>query len=117
MGHVVALQLTCGASLDEDRQLAYSNVLFLWDFTPKSPYELPPDASNSLFVYRGPPRVLEIGCGDGAWCFRVKEAHPDWIIEGLDEIDYWSKAKPEKIFRQFPSQLYFVQHLLINFDS
>ena len=41
--------------------------------------------------------VLEIGCGDGEWCFRVKADHPDWIVEGLDDTDHWSKKHPEKL--------------------
>lgn len=39
-------------------------------------------------VYNGPPRVLEIGCGDGAWCFKVKKEQPDWIVEGIDDTDH-----------------------------
>lgn len=77
----------------------YLGVLFLWNFTPKAPEELPPDELHNLCVYRGPPKVLEIGCGNGSWCFKVKEAHPDWIVEGLDDTDHWSKSKPGTIFR------------------
>jgi hypothetical protein len=99
MGYVVALQLTGGPPVDEDRPLAYSGVLFLWDFHPKTTEELPPDVPHNLCIYRGPPKVLEIGCGDGTWCFKVKESHPDWIIEGLDDTDHWSKSKPGKKFR------------------
>lgn len=39
-------------------------------------------------IYSGPPRVLEIGCGDGTWCFKVKEEQPDWIVEGIDDTDH-----------------------------
>jgi len=76
-------------------------VLFLWNFTPKTLEELPPNELHNLCVYRGQPKVLDIGCGDGAWCFKVKEAHPDWIVEGLDDTDYWSKTKPGTKFRWF----------------
>jgi hypothetical protein len=79
--------------------MAYTGVLFLWDFHPKMPEELPPDEPENLNVYRGPPRVLEIGCGDGAWCFMVKKAHPDWIVEGVDDADHWSKSKSGLNFR------------------
>jgi hypothetical protein len=74
-------------------------VLFLWNFTPKPPEELPPDELHNLYIYRGPPRVLEIGCGDGAWCFKKKKSHPNWIIKGLDDTDYWLKGNPGKTFR------------------
>lgn len=101
MGFVVALQLTGGPLVGEDCWLAYSGPLSLWNFTPKTPAELPPDELHNLCVYRGPPKVLDIGCGDGAWCFKVKEAHPRWIVEGLDDTDYWSKSKPGTKFRWF----------------
>ena len=94
MVHVVALQLADGSPVVESCRSAYSGVLFLWEFTPKTPKELPPDIMSNLCVYRGPPKVLEIGCSDGAWCFKVKEEHPDWIVEGLDDTDHWSKGKP-----------------------
>jgi hypothetical protein len=94
MGYIVASHVTAKPPLaTEDGRLAYSGVLFLWDFRPKTPEELPPDGLQNLCVYRGPPRVLEIGCGDGSWCFMVKKAHPDWIVEGLDDADHWSKSK------------------------
>ncbi|RDW89466.1 hypothetical protein BP6252_01498 [Coleophoma cylindrospora] len=36
------------------------------------------------------PRVLELGCSDGHWCFKLKAENPGWLIEGLDETDHWS---------------------------
>ncbi len=93
MGYVVASFLSDGAvQVGEDSRLAYWGMLSLWDFHPKSLGELPADGLQNLHVYRGPPRILEIGCGDGAWCFMVKKAHPDWIVEGLDDADHWSKS-------------------------
>jgi len=99
MGYVVATQLSGSPPVGEDCRSAFSGLPFLWEFIPKTPEELPPDVMNNLCIYRGPPKVLEIGCGDGAWCFKVKEAHPDWIVEGLDDTDYWSKGSQGKKFR------------------
>ena len=41
-------------------------------------------------VFNGPPRVLEVGCSDGDWCFKVKMEEPEWIVEGIDDTDHWS---------------------------
>lgn len=100
MGYVIANYVGGKPPLaDEDGRLVYSGELSLWDFDPKTHEELPPDGPRSLSVYKGPPRVLEIGCGDGAWCFLLKKLHPEWIVEGLDDVDYWSKSKPFVNFR------------------
>lgn len=49
----------------------------------------PPAAEYSgPLVYNGPPRVLEIGCGDGTWCFKIREEQPEWILEGIDDTDH-----------------------------
>lgn len=70
-----------------------------WDFKSrniKSPNEVSPGekpsnhAENAVPVYSGPPRVLEIGCSDGAWCFNFKLEMKDWIVEGVDDTDHWS---------------------------
>lgn len=58
---------------------------------PSPQSEVPPNVN----IFAGPPRVLEIGCADGAWCFSMKKDHPDWIIEGLDDNDRWSATRPE----------------------
>jgi hypothetical protein len=58
-----------------------------------------------ILVYTGPPRVLELGCGDGAWSFSTKQHHPEWILEGLDDHNYWSEAWPDIEFRDFISPL------------
>ena len=71
-----------------------------WDYAdfPMSPNVETPEHQTTL-VYSGPPRVLEIGCGNGAWCFASKERHPEWIIEGVDDADHWSVARPDLTFR------------------
>lgn len=57
------------------------------------------ETSPNVKVSQGPTRVLEIGCTDGEWCFKMKDDHPDWIIEGLDTKDGWSKLRPGINFR------------------
>lgn len=104
MGDVVTVQVTGDRSLaGENGKAAWKGRLFSWDFTPKSPHETSPEESLNVRVYKGPSRVLEIGCGDGDWCCRVKSAHPDWIVDGLDDADHWSKKHPGKKFRYFHS--------------
>jgi hypothetical protein len=34
--------------------------------------------------------IVQVGCSDGSWCFQLKNAHPDWIIEGIDDTDHWT---------------------------
>lgn len=66
--------------------------LSLWGLRSTSAQLTPPTpgAGSGPLVYSGPPRVLEIGCGDGTWCFRVKEEQPDWIVEGIDDANHVS---------------------------
>jgi len=70
--------------------------MFQWHFRPTTPKEklesgeTPQEEKHNVAVYSGPPRVLEIGCSDGKWCFKVKQEQPDWIIEGIDDSDHWS---------------------------
>jgi tRNA G46 methylase TrmB len=92
MSDVITVQVTGDHSFaGEDGRLSWKGRLFSWDFTPKTPVEMSPEEVHSLYTYKGPSRVLEIGCGDGEWCFRVKEEHQDWIVEGLDDADHWTK--------------------------
>ena len=72
-----------------------------WEYSPfpLSPLPTTPEGLQMTLVYDGPPRVLELGCGDGSWCFASKERHPDWIIEGVDDADHWTKAWPHLTFK------------------
>ncbi|KAK2628449.1 hypothetical protein QTJ16_001552 [Diplocarpon rosae] len=74
----------------------WKHRLSSWDFkhTPRSPRtprskDDSPEI-NSVAVYNGPPRVLEIGCSDGSWCIGFKKEQPDWFVEGIDDTDHWS---------------------------
>ncbi|KAI9049289.1 hypothetical protein LZ554_007135 [Drepanopeziza brunnea f. sp. 'monogermtubi'] len=72
----------------------WKDRLSSWDFkhAPRSPkaQEDIPSETHSVAVYHGPPRVLEIGCGDGMWCFGFKKEQPDWFVEGVDDTNHWS---------------------------
>lgn len=82
--------------MNDDFHLLAKDRLSSWEFLPSSPYSASagatPDEKHKVRVYKGPPRVLEIGCADGGWCFTIKSHQPDWIIEGLDDTDQWSKS-------------------------
>jgi hypothetical protein len=99
MGYIISLQVTGNPDIDNGCPLTYTGVPFLWDFTPKRPDKLLPAIPSNLYIYKEPPKVLEIGCGDANWCFKVKDAYPGWIIEGLDDADHWTKALLGKTFK------------------
>lgn len=46
-----------------------------------------------------PPQVLELGCSDGRWCFKLKTENPGWIVEGLDDTDRWSYVERDTAYR------------------
>ncbi|KAK0099613.1 hypothetical protein ONS96_008113 [Cadophora gregata f. sp. sojae] len=80
-----------------------------WDFRgPRSPKVLKdneesPTETHSVAVYHGPPRVLEIGCSDGGWCFIFKKEQPDWIVEGIDDTNHWSCIPRDVDIKDFMS--------------
>jgi tRNA G46 methylase TrmB len=47
----------------------------------------------------GPPRVLDLGCGSGSWCFMAKAENPNWIIHGLDDTNHWLCVNKEFDFK------------------
>jgi tRNA G46 methylase TrmB len=68
----------------------WNHRLTSWDIRPGSPSALvgcTPEENQDVAVYRGPSRVLEIGCSDGSWCFHFKKEQPTWIVEGIDDTD------------------------------
>src|SRR4051812_47021091 len=71
--------------------LILSGLLLSWDYKPNSTKPVTPDGVNKITVFDGPPRVLDIGCDTGKWCFIMKEQHRNWIIEGVDDVDRWTK--------------------------
>jgi tRNA G46 methylase TrmB len=84
----------------DNGHLIWGDRLSAWEFKPassstKSTCGATPDETPSIAVYNGPPRILEIGCGDGIWCFQVKQMYPDRIIEGIDDTDHWSCVHQE----------------------
>ncbi|TAQ88271.1 hypothetical protein B7494_g3368, partial [Chlorociboria aeruginascens] len=79
--------------------------LLSWEFTLPSPTSNPstgtPNDRQAVAVYQGPPRVLEIGCGDGCWCFQLSKEQPDWIIEGIDDANHWSCVQRDLDLKDF----------------
>lgn len=51
---------------------------------------LTPEAAAKALLSGGTPRILDIGCGGGEWCKAMKKLHPDWVIQGVDDVDRWS---------------------------
>jgi len=74
-------------ALDE-ATLVFKERLSFWGINPFSPKSLDDMTTEKKYrvpVNRGPPRVLEIGCSNGSWCFKVKSEQPGWIVEGVDD--------------------------------
>ncbi|KAL2068400.1 hypothetical protein VTL71DRAFT_16498 [Oculimacula yallundae] len=80
-----------------------------WDFKgPRSPtspkdsvekFETP--VTHSVAVYKGPSRVLELGCSDGSWCYNFKIDQPDWIVEGIDDTNHWLCVERDVVVKDF----------------
>jgi tRNA G46 methylase TrmB len=85
--------------LDNDRIPWMEDRVSSWEYQPRPVDNMTPDELQKVRVYTGPARILEIGCANGAWCFKMKEDYPDWIIEGLDDVDHWSKVRPDLLLR------------------
>ncbi|KAL5319974.1 hypothetical protein ACEPPN_013033 [Leptodophora sp. 'Broadleaf-Isolate-01'] len=87
----------------------WTGRLSSWDFRgPRSPKSLKekdetPLETHLVAVYHGPPRVLELGCSDGSWCFNFKNEQPDWIVEGIDDTNHWSCIPRDFVLRDFMS--------------
>ncbi len=104
MAKVIEIQMeerTYPADEDDEEKPPLIRSLSSWDYLgfPVSPCVGTPDGAQVTLVYTGPPRVLEIGCGNGSWCFASKYRHQDWIIEGIDDADHWTEARPDLTFR------------------
>ena len=103
MGVVIAEYMDGENSLVDDG--SGNKRLSVWDFKSRSPKsakpnpDATPDETPIIAIYNGPPRVLEIGCGDGNWCFRSKKKYPEWIVEGVDDADHWSCQNENIILR------------------
>ncbi|KAH8683167.1 hypothetical protein BGZ60DRAFT_524506 [Tricladium varicosporioides] len=73
-----------------------------WIFQVPSPRDLSqvtPDAG----LTHPHPRILEIGCGEGLWCFRAKSENPTWTVHGLDDTKHWLCVHKDMEFCDFMS--------------
>ncbi|KAB8299796.1 hypothetical protein EYC80_000048 [Monilinia laxa] len=97
-------QIKGQSSLSSERgNLTWEEKLSSWEYKPSLSVKTTPVTGEvrTVPVYQGPPRVLEIGCSDGRWCFKVKEDQPDWTVEGLDDTDHWSCVKRDVQLKDF----------------
>ncbi|KAG4027755.1 hypothetical protein MFRU_027g00480 [Monilinia fructicola] len=97
-------QIKGQSSLSSERgNLTWEEKLSSWEYRPSLSVKTTPVSGEvrTVPVYQGPPRVLEIGCSDGRWCFKVKEDQPDWIVEGIDDTDHWSCVKKDVQLKDF----------------
>lgn len=97
MGEVVNAMVT---PVDGKSPILLGGGLLSWEFNGTSistsaSADATPEGTPKVAIYAGAPRVLEIGCDQGSWCFRMKEEYPDWIIEGLDSMAKWRLAHPD----------------------
>lgn len=93
MDLILAAQLE-GDSPFDDGPLTLSGRLTSWELkTSPIRDETLPKAPFKVAVYDGPTRVLDIGCDAGGWCYAIKKQHPDWIVEGLDDIARWVQER------------------------
>ncbi|PQE12091.1 hypothetical protein CJF31_00000257 [Rutstroemia sp. NJR-2017a BVV2] len=78
----------------ENNKHAWAERISSWKYEPdiskKNPPSATPEEKRTATVCQDPPRVLEVGCSDGSWCFQLRNAHPDWIIDGIDDTDHWT---------------------------
>jgi tRNA G46 methylase TrmB len=84
-----------GESPFNDGPLTLSGRLMSWELKLRQgPAGLTPEAAAQALLADGIPRVLDIGCGTGDWCIAMKKQHQDWIVQGVDDVDRWSIARP-----------------------
>jgi len=72
-----------------------------WLYDPPSP-KVDPGVSRELLstpTLRGQPRVLELGCGDGSWCIRVKAENQNWLVDGIDDTNHWLCVNKGLVFK------------------
>ncbi|QSZ36041.1 hypothetical protein DSL72_007165 [Monilinia vaccinii-corymbosi] len=97
-------QIKGQSSLSSEKgNLTWEEKLSSWEYKPSVSVKTSPLVGEvqTVPVYQGPPRVLEIGCSDGSWCFKVKEDQPDWTVEGVDDTDHWSCVKRDLQLKDF----------------
>jgi len=115
MGTVIMAQLDNKSSLVLDKDSSNGNERLLsWDFKGaySTPKQVPtPEEPESIAVYHGPPRVLEIGCSDGSWCFKIKKLQPEWIVEGVDDSNHWACVHQDIKFRYYAQSTFTIRSL------
>ncbi|PQE22217.1 hypothetical protein CJF32_00004579 [Rutstroemia sp. NJR-2017a WRK4] len=90
----------------ENNMLAGAGKISSWEYEPeicmKNPPSATPEEKRTATVCQDPPRyapstppllpltLAQVGCSDGSWCFQLKNAHPDWVIDGIDDTDHWT---------------------------
>ncbi|ESZ99332.1 hypothetical protein SBOR_0294 [Sclerotinia borealis F-4128] len=97
-------QIKGQSSLSSEKgNLTWEEKLSCWEYSPSLSAKTTPvnGELKTVPVYQGPPRVLEIGCSDGSWCFKVKEDQPDWTVEGVDDTDHWSCVQKDIQLKDF----------------
>jgi hypothetical protein len=99
MGHIIFEEMDCKLSLIVNDCSVREHHLSSWILQqPSSPYIPSTDATPevNLPVSRAALRVLELGCGSGSWCFRVKEENRAWTVHGVDDTNHWLCVYPER---------------------
>ncbi|TVY76004.1 hypothetical protein LSUE1_G005491 [Lachnellula suecica] len=106
MGDILADEMRGKISLIvNDGTLKWETQFSSWLFEPPSPgSETPISAVSETLPSPTPnsqPRVLELGCGDGKWCLKVKKEFPSWLIDGIDDTNHWMCIHPDLKPRDF----------------
>ncbi|KAG0648420.1 hypothetical protein D0Z07_5263 [Hyphodiscus hymeniophilus] len=106
IGEIISLHMEGKSTLMfDDSSCILGFPISAWELKLRSPESTSPTISRggtpAVAVYNGPPRVLEIGCGDGSWCFQVKQKYSEWIVEGIDDTDHWSCEHKDINLRDF----------------
>jgi methylase of polypeptide subunit release factors len=93
MGEVLLEQMDGKLSLIAKKGLKEHHLSF-WAYqqpnSPKQEYQehLAPETQIQPSAV-GAPRVLDLGCGSGSWCFHAKFEYPNWIVHGIDDSNHW----------------------------
>lgn len=56
-------------------------------------------------------RILDVGCGVGAWAYEMAWRHPDMQIVGIDKSAFFINQAQKRIFGYLPNLTYMVQDM------